>query len=74
MLSLAPLTMTSDASATGWRVDLPFAHMVLRRFTRSLDSLGRDLADSPKRPELAATGTSREISNRGASVTGQQFN
>jgi len=29
MLKLAPLAMTSDASATGRRVDLPFAHMVL---------------------------------------------
>jgi hypothetical protein len=31
MLKLAPLAMASDASATGWRVDLPFAHMVLAR-------------------------------------------
>jgi hypothetical protein len=31
MLKLAPLAMTSGASATGWRVDLPFAHIVLAR-------------------------------------------
>jgi hypothetical protein len=29
MLKLAPVAMTSGASATGWRVDLSFAHMML---------------------------------------------